>query len=148
MHNKQTKHMENLKTLNKWANAHSYYPIDILRILLGSFLFYKGVYFMSNLHALVDLYAPLQTYADGMIIVHYIASAHFVGGSLIVFGLLTRWAITAQLPILTGAILVNFLGDLDTVNLSLSILVIALCLFFLFFGSGKHSVDYYLKMQQ
>jgi putative oxidoreductase len=39
--------------------------------------------------------------------VHYIASAHFLGGILIVFGLLTRWAILAQLPILIGAVLIN-----------------------------------------
>ncbi len=140
--------MGKIKSLNKWANAHTYYPLDILRIALGAFLFYKGVYFMSNLETLLRLYEPFSSYADGMLTVHYIAPVHFVGGALIVFGLLTRWAIIAQLPILLGAILINFIGDLDAINLTLSITVILLCVFFLVYGSGKHSVDYYLKMQQ
>ncbi len=140
--------MGNIKTLNKWANAHTYYPLDILRVMLGAFLFYKGIYFMSNLQELLVLYEPFNSYADGMIMVHYIAPVHFVGGSLIAFGLLTRWAIIAQLPVLLGAILINFMGDLNAINLTLSMTVIALCIFFLFYGSGKHSVDYYLKMQQ
>ena len=50
--------METIKTLNKWANAHTYYPLDILRIFLGGFLFYKGIYFMSNLQELLALFEP------------------------------------------------------------------------------------------
>ena len=140
--------MEQIKTMNKWANAHTYYPLDLLRIVLGGFLFYKGIYFMNNLQELLALYQPFDSYADGMIMVHYIAPVHFVGGSLIAFGLLTRWAIIIQLPVLIGAVLVNFIGDLNTFNLILSISVVAICIFFLFYGSGKHSVDYYMKMQQ
>jgi uncharacterized membrane protein YphA (DoxX/SURF4 family) len=137
-----------IKSLNKWANAHSYYPLDLLRIALGIFIFYKGVYFMSNLHALIDLYEPIKSLAGEVILVHYIAPAHFVGGFLIVFGLLTRWAILAQLPILLGAVLINFVGVMNTTNLILSSSVLLVCIFFLFYGSGKHSVDKYLKMQQ
>ena len=140
--------MERIKTLNKWANAHTYYPLDILRIFFGGFLFYKGIYFMSNLQELLALFEPLNSYADGMITVHYIAPVHFVGGILIAFGLLTRWAIIAQLPILLGALIINFIGDLDAINLALSITVLVLCIFFILYGSGKHSVDYYMKMQQ
>lgn len=40
--------MGTIKTLNKWANAHTYYPLDILRIALGIFLFMKGVHFVSS----------------------------------------------------------------------------------------------------
>lgn len=140
--------MGKIKILNKWANAHTYYPLDILRIMLGVFLFYKGVFFMSNLQELLALYEPFSSLADGMLTVHYIAPVHFVGGSLIVFGLLTRWAIIAQLPVLLGAVLINFMGELNAINLTLSTVVILLCVFFLIYGSGKHSVDYYLKMQQ
>ncbi|WP_299363337.1 DoxX family protein [Winogradskyella sp.] len=137
-----------IKSLNKWANAHTYYPLDMLRIALGIFLFYKGVYFMSNLHLLIDLIAPIKSVVGDMMVVHYIAPAHFVGGFLIVFGLLTRWAIIAQLPILIGAVIINFVGEMQTGNLILSLSVLLICIFFLFYGSGKHSVDKYLKMQQ
>ncbi len=137
-----------IKSLNKWANAHTYYPLDLLRIALGIFLFYQGVYFMSNLRLLIDLYEPIESIAGNVLLVHYIAPAHFVGGFLIVFGLLTRWAILAQLPILIGAVSINFIGAMNTTNLILSSTVLLVCIFFLFYGSGKHSVDKYLKMQQ
>ncbi|WP_370000521.1 DoxX family protein [Winogradskyella sp.] len=137
-----------IKSLNKWANAHSYYPIDLLRIALGILLFYQGVYFMSNLPLLLELYEPIKPLIGDVWIVHYIAPAHFVGGFLIVFGLLTRWAIVAQLPILIGAVLINFIGEMDVKNFVLATSVLLVCIFFLFYGSGKHSVDKYLKMQQ
>ncbi len=137
-----------IKSLNKWANAHTYYPLDLLRIALGILLFYQGVYFMSNLSLLTDLYKPIESITGNVLLVHYIAPAHFVGGFLIVFGLLTRWAILAQLPILIGAVSINFVGEMNTTDFLLSSSVLLVCLFFLFYGSGKHSVDKYLKMQQ
>jgi uncharacterized membrane protein YphA (DoxX/SURF4 family) len=83
-----------------------------------------------------------------MFLVHYIATAHFLGGILIVFGLLTRWVIIAQLPILIGAIVVNFMGEMQSQNLFLSLLILIISLFFLIYGSGKHLDDYYFKMQE
>lgn len=140
--------MGTIKTLNKWANRHTYYPLDLLRVALGVFLFYKGVYFMSNLPVLLELYEPVKPVLGDMMLVHYIAPAHFVGGALIVFGLLTRWAIIAQLPVLLGAFVINFIGEMNTTNLIVSSTVLLVCIFFLFYGSGRHSVDKYLKMQK
>lgn len=140
--------MGRIKTLNKWANAHTYYPLDLVRIFLGVFLFYKGVDFMGNTGMLMDLLKPINSMVDGMVLVHYVAPAHFVGGVLIVFGLLTRWAIAAQIPILVVAVLINFLGVMNTSNLIISIAILVLCIFFLIYGSGKHSVDKYLKMEK
>ncbi len=137
-----------IKSLNKWANAHTYYPLDIIRFALGIFLFYKGIDFISNSEILLELIKPLKSFAGGMLTVHYVAPAHLVGGILIFFGLLTRWAIIAQLPILIGALLINFIGEMNTTNLLLSSVVLILCVFFLFYGSGKHSVDYNMKMEQ
>ncbi len=140
--------MGTIKTWNKWANAHTYYPLDILRVALGIFLFIKGINFMGNSQMLLELFQPIETYAGGMLAVHYVAPAHFVGGLLIAFGLLTRWAVIAQLPILIGAVIINFIGEMNTTNLILALVVLLVCIFFLFYGSGKHSVDYYMKMQQ
>ncbi len=140
--------MATIKSLNKWANAHTYYPLDLLRLALGVFLFIKGVDFMSNQVQMAEVIKPFQDMPGGMLILHYVAPAHFVGGFLIVVGLLTRWAVLAQLPILIGAVLVNFLGEMNTTNLILALITLAVCLFFLFYGSGKHSMDYYLKMQK
>jgi uncharacterized membrane protein YphA (DoxX/SURF4 family) len=140
--------MGKIKSLNKWANAHTYFPVDLVRIALGVILFLKGVTFITNLQYLQDLISPFDKFGGGMILLHYIASAHILGGILIVFGLLTRWAIIAQLPILIGAVIINFMGEMHSQNLFLSLLTLAICIFFLIYGSGKHSADYYFKMQE
>ena len=137
-----------VKSLNKWANAHSYYPIDLIRVTLGVFLFMKGVDFMSNIQQMVAVLQPFQDIPGGMMIIHYLVPAHFVGGFLISIGLLTRWAVMAQLPILFGAIWVNFLDVMNMNNLILATVTLLVCIFFLFYGSGKKSADFYLKMQQ
>ena len=140
--------MGRIKTWNKWANAHSYYPIDILRICLGGFLFYKGIDFMGNSEMLMELIKPIHSLVGGMVTVHYVAPAHFIGGLLIAFGLLTRWAVIAQLPILIGAVVINFVGEMNVTNLVIATIVLLACIFFFFYGSGRRSVDKYLKMQQ
>lgn len=140
--------MDTIKTLNKWANSHTYLPLDLVRVALGIFLFIKGIHFMSDTAMLMSLFKPLQNMAGGMIIVHYVAPAHFIGGVLIAFGLLTRWTIIAQIPILIGAILINFVGEMNMDNLILAIITLLICSFFLLYGSGKHSLDYYFKMQK
>jgi putative oxidoreductase len=139
--------MMTVKSLNKWANAHTYYPLDLLRIALGVFFFLKGVQFISQTHMLTSLIDPLKGYGGVMLLLHYIAPVHLVGGLLIAVGLITRWALIAQIPILIGAILINFLGPLVWGNLILAVVVLAVTGFFIYYGSGKHSLDYYFKMQ-
>lgn len=140
--------MGTIKTLNKWANGHSYLPLDLIRISLGVFLFIKGINFMGDSVMLMQLFKPMENLAGGMVIIHYVAPAHFLGGMLIAFGLLTRWAIIAQIPILIGAIAINFVGEMNNYNLMLASITFIICVFFLLYGSGKHSLDYYFKMQQ
>jgi putative oxidoreductase len=140
--------MNSVKELNKWANTHTYLPIDLLRVALGIFLFMKGIFFITNIQYLADLISPIDKIGGGMFLIHYIAPAHMVGGIMIVFGLLTRWAIIAQLPILVAAVIINFMGEMHSQNLLLALITLAICVFFLFYGSGKHSADYYFKMQK
>jgi len=140
--------METIKTLNKWANAHTYLPIDLIRIALGVFLFIKALNFMSNTEMLMSLFKPIENMTGGMLIIHFVAPAHFIGSILIATGLLTRWAILVQLPILIGAILINFVGEMNSNNLIIALITFLTCAFFLLYGSGKNSLDYYFKMQQ
>lgn len=140
--------MGTIKYLNKWANAHTYYPLDLLRIALGVFLIIKGFNFMGSTMELLELIKPMQSVVGEMMAIHYVVPAHFIGGLLITFGLLTRWAVTAQIPILIGAVIINFAGQMSTGNLTIAIIALLLCIFFAFYGSGKHSVDKYLKMHQ
>ena len=140
--------MGTIKILNKWANAHTYLPIDLIRIALGVFLFIKSISFMGNTEMLMSLFKPIENMTGGMIIIHFVAPAHFIGSILIATGLLTRWAILVQLPILIGAILINFVGEMNSINLLIALITLLTCVFFLLYGSGKNSLDYYFKMQQ
>lgn len=140
--------MATIKSLNKWANRHSYYYVDALRVALGIFLFSKALSFMTHSEALINVIGPLQNLSGGVLFLHYMVPAHIVGGLLITFGLLTRWAVVAQLPLLFGALIVNCIGEINTLELLEASIAFLLCLFFLYFGSGKNSADYYLKMQQ
>lgn len=140
--------MGTLKHLNKWANSHTYYPLDMIRIGLGAFIFYKGLYFMNNSLILAELIEPLRNYVGEIILLHYVVPAHLIGGILIIFGLLTRWSLIAQVPVLIGAVLINILGTMNLLNLVTASIVLLLSVFFIVYGSGKHSADYYFKMEQ
>ncbi|WP_333600986.1 DoxX family protein [Flavobacterium sp.] len=137
-----------VKGLNKWANAHTNYWLDGLRIALGVFFIYKGAHFITNNRDFEDLISPVSNFMGGMLTFHYIAAAHIMGGIMIIFGLLTRWAIIAQLPILLGAILINFFGEMHVGNLVLATVIFGISLFYSFYGGGKHSADYYFKMEK
>jgi putative oxidoreductase len=140
--------MERVKHLNKWANAHTNFALDAARILLGIFLFLKGTSFVTGNTQISDELDTVSNFTGGMFIFHYVAAAHIMGGIMIAFGLLTRWAIWAQLPILFGAVIVSMIVNSGFVNVLSAILALIACLFFLVYGSGKHSADYYFKMQQ
>ena len=140
--------MDRVKSLNKWANSHTSYPVDLLRIALGIFLFMKGTSFITNSQQLNDVFSTLSNFTGGMFAFHYVAAAHIVGGIMIVFGLLTRWAIWAQLPILVGAVAINFIGEMHVADMIAAFLTLLLCIFFLVYGGGKHSADYYFKLQK
>ena len=137
-----------VKGLNKWANVHSNLGFNALRIILGIFLIYKGGHFITNSGEFEDAIAPISNFMGGMFTFHYVAAAHIMGGIMILFGLLTRWAIIAQLPIFLGAVLVGFMGEMHTGNLILAIITLGVSLFFLLVGSGKYSADYYFKLHK
>ena len=141
--------MKLIKRLNKWDNSHAYYPIDILRVVLGLFLIYKGIYFFKNSSFLSLLLNDFDFggFSSIMLSVHYIGLFHFVGGIMIVFGLLTRLALIVQFPIFIGAVVINFFGTMYVQNLTEASIVLFVSLFFLVYGSGKHSADYDLKME-
>lgn len=134
--------------LNRWANAHTNFAFDAMRVALGGFLFYKGAFFFSadNSAETYRMLAALPGPASNMIIIHIVAMAHICGAICIALGLLTRLACAIQLPILITAVIVNCLGAVNELGLLQSGICLALCVFFLFYGSGKNSVDYSLKM--
>lgn len=140
--------MTTIRELNKWANAHTNFAIDTLRVLFGVFLFLKGVSFITGKEYLSELLSTLVGFGSEMLLIHYIALAHMVGGVMIIIGFLTRWSIWVQLPIIICAFAINFIGDFNMQNFIQSAIALILCFAFLLYGSGKHSADYYFQMEK
>ncbi|WP_430400573.1 DoxX family protein [Flavobacterium sp.] len=140
--------MTTIRELNKWANAHTNFAVDTLRVIFGVFLFLKGVSFITEKQYLNEILSNFVGFGSEMLLIHYIALAHIVGGVMIVIGFLTRWSIWVQLPIIICAFIINFIGDFNTQNLIQSSIALILCFSFLLYGSGKHSADYYFQMEK
>ena len=137
--------MKTVVQLNKWANAHTSIAIDVLRIVTGLFLIFKGLQFSFQTNYLSDIVRS-SGLGTGLILEHYIAMAHIAGGFLVAMGLITRWALIVQLPIFVGAVLINFIGVMNTGELLQASAMLISSTFFILYGSGKHSADYSLKM--
>ncbi|MEB2774856.1 DoxX family protein [Algoriphagus sp. D3-2-R+10] len=142
--------MEAISKIETWADRHHPKWIDFLRILLGLFILYKGILFISNTSALMELMNNKDLQFFNLGLAHYVAFSHLVGGFLIAMGLVTRFAILFQIPILLVAVFfVNidsgFLSVSNNLEFELSLLVLILLFVFLIYGSGKFSLDNYMK---
>src|ERR1700752_4741117 len=130
--------MKAVLELNKWANAHTNIGVDALRVLLGAFLFYKGIFLLSNPDESLKVLGSLPGLGGANLLqLHYIAvTVHVFGGIFIAIGLLTRPAIVVQLPMVAAALFVNFTVGMMELNLLQASLTFIACVCFLFFGSG------------
>ena len=99
--------MTTIRELNKWANAHTNFAVDTLRVIFGIFLFLKGVSFITEKQYLNEILSNFVGFGSEMLLIHYIALAHIVGGVMIVIGFLTRWSIWVQLPIIICAFIIT-----------------------------------------
>ncbi len=136
--------MNYVHRIESWAESHQAKWLALLRVTLGLIIFFKGLFFVMNTAELQTMIANSASDLYAVLLVHLVASAHLVGGVLITLGLITRVAVLFQIPILMGAIIfVNSSKGFYSMGseLGLSILVLALLLFFLVFGSGRYSVD-------
>lgn len=142
--------MEAIHKIEHWADTHHPKWMDFIRVVLGLFILYKGILFISNTDALMNLMREADIGFFHMALAHYVAFAHLVGGLLIALGLLTRLAVIVQIPILLVAVfLVNidqgFLSASNNLEFESSLIVLVLLFVFLIFGSGKFSVDEYMR---
>lgn len=138
--------METILKLNRWANSHTNIFTDMLRVLFGAFIFYKGIYFLEDTKYLYDLFRNVSGEGTYFLLVHYVALAHICGGLFIMMGLITRYCALVQLPILIGAVLINFVGAMNASNLLQASIGLICCIFFMIYGSGRHSVDHSLRL--
>jgi putative oxidoreductase len=136
--------MNIVQRMEYWGDHHHPKWIDIFRIGLGLFLCYKGIDFLANMSTIPGLLSNKMSFGSFniMLLVSFIAFAHLLGGFLLVLGLLTRFACILQIPILICAIVLNnSSGDVfkPFSELTLSILVLLLLIYFLIVGNGPWS---------
>lgn len=136
---------DTIKKLNKIGNSFGWFEVNVVRVLLGVFIFYKGVMFLGHTELLLEILRPLDNGLTEFFLVHYVAMGHIAGGILITLGMLTRIACLVQVPILIGAVVANSLMH-NYSELLISSLVLIFLLFFVVIGSGKYALDKKYKM--
>jgi uncharacterized membrane protein YphA (DoxX/SURF4 family) len=145
--------MDLLHRIELWGDRHHPKWMDIIRIALGIFLCIKGVQFPQQMSMLLSKMPNNLSGNDFLIVLlgHYVLFGHLMGGILLMLGVLTRFACLIQIPILLGAIIfINSSRDLwrPYSELYLSILVLALLLYFLIVGNGSWSVARYFTEEK
>lgn len=141
--------MGTLQQIHNWSLVHHPRWLVVIRVALGLLLIYKGISFMFNsIHAHQLLYNTVfSSSADAIII--GITWAHLLGGFLIIIGLLTRWAVLLQMPILLAAIIImaNQHGIFASgTELPFTVIIFVLLVFFLVEGGGPLSLDNYFRL--
>ncbi|MCY1526780.1 hypothetical protein D9M68_618200 [compost metagenome] len=147
--------MNMIQKVEHWGDAHHSKWLDVIRILLGLIIFSKGIALISDTAQQQEILFNKSIFGFSEMMaslaIHIIAFAHLVGGLLITMGLLTRFAVVIQIPILICAILfVNIANGFSALNseLWLSIIVLSLLILFWIIGSGPFSIDQQIKRKK
>ena len=138
--------MNYIQRMEHWGDTHHPQWMDFVRTALGIFLLVKGIEFSNNMNTLMARMTDLP-FGNFMMVVlaHYVLFAHIIGGGLLILGFLTRLACAAQIPILLVALFLNIFNQFS--ELSLSLLVLALLIYFLIIGSGRWSLDWNINKE-
>lgn len=136
-----------LQRFEQWGDSHHPKWLDIIRILLGVFLFYKGIDFLQNLPSVKGELHSKTSFGEYTILLlgHYVVFAHIIGGILLTVGLFTRFACLIQIPILLGAIIFINSGNSAVKpysELFLSVIVLLLLFYFLIVGNGPWALKF------
>jgi uncharacterized membrane protein YphA (DoxX/SURF4 family) len=160
--------MDLTQKIGNWTESHHPAWLDVIRMALGAFLFFKGVVFLNDIWALQGLLQNVNIDWNSLQLAYIIAFVHLIGGFLIAIGLFTRLAIIFQIPILIGAVFFIWPGfDAQNINQMvpggvmfvwsgsdtsaitaewwISLITLILLVVFLIFDSGPWSVDRYVR---
>ncbi|RFS19540.1 DoxX family protein [Chitinophaga silvatica] len=141
--------MNTLQRIEHWGDTHHPNWLSAIRILLGIFLMAVGIKFVMDRNALIAVINQNPGLAAlSVMLGHYVVFAHCVGGLFIAMGLFTRLAALLNIPVLIGAVFfvhspTGLFSEYQL--LGLSILVLALLILFVIEGSGRISVDEYMR---
>ncbi|RNI28079.1 DoxX family protein [Rufibacter immobilis] len=140
-----------VQQVDQWQHEHHPALYDAGRMVLGLFIFYKGLTFIADTSGLAQIIQNSQFQFVALGLAHYVAFAHLVGGLLIALGLITRLAIAFQIPVLVGAVFFFNPGQgffsVDP-QFALSLVTLLALIFFFVGGSGYYSVDHKFKMNE
>lgn len=133
--------------ITRWTDAHHPAWLDLLRVLLGIALFVKGLSFILDRELVAGILARYNWEFIPVLILHYVLIFQMAHSILIMVGLITRFAVLMQIPIILGALLV--IGSEEFTPYSSDIWLLAILIFllvvFFIYGPGRYSVDAYLK---
>jgi len=137
--------MNLLQRVEFWGDRHHPRWMDIVRIALGGFLFYKAVDFLYNMSDLVNLMSSQSSFGSFTYVLagHYVVFAHLLGGIFLIFGVLTRFACIIQIPVMLGALF--FVRSNEDMlrpysQMGITIVVLLLLIYFLIAGNGPWSI--------
>lgn len=139
--------MKILPKFERYCDIHCPFVLDLMRVMVGIVLFYKGILFVQDGDALNQIIANSRIGGMAFILEHHVAFTLLVGGILIAIGLLTRIAILFQFPVFIGVIInqhVNY--GLYSVYSEVTFAIIITLVLILFFviGPGPFSADHYV----
>jgi putative oxidoreductase len=143
-----------MNTINKittWGDSHHFAWLDLFRIALGAFLIFKGVEFGRDPHEIKALVNTDNSSLFAFFFVQIIPMIHIAGGVMIALGIMTRWAVLFQLPVLLGAIILSLGADRPMEiysQLAISVTAFLFLVAFLIYGSGPFSVDAFFKKNE
>lgn len=130
--------------ITAWADARRDLALDLIRIYLGIGLFARGIVFLNDSGAVVELAGADGSELSSVALAHYVGLAHLGGGLLLAVGMITRVAALLQIPVLFGAtFFVHFPESFFATNQSFafSALVLALLCVYAVWGGGRWSLD-------
>ena len=138
-----------LKTwLARW-DRNRVLAIDIIRVLVGTLLFFQGLHFLGNRQSLMSLLGASGFDYGAGLAAHYVVFAHIVFGATLAIGFATRFSALVQLPALFGAIAFVHARTREafttSTTLGLVLLIAAVTVLIVLMGPGKLSLDHYLK---
>jgi putative oxidoreductase len=140
--------MKWLKKFQKYSDEHQPFVFDLMRIVLGIAIFYKGLLFVQDGDALNLIIERSRIGGFAFILEHHVAFTLLVGGILIALGLITRIAVLFQFPVFLGVILNQHAQyGLYSVysELGFALIVMLVLIVFLVLGSGTFSVDHAMR---
>jgi len=145
--------MDLFNRIERWGDTHHPKWVDYVRIALGVFLCIKGLQFPG--HASEVMQSMPNFLSSGYyflsMLQYYILFAHLLGGIFLIAGVFVRFACLIQIPILIGAIIfintsINSWSPFS--ELSISIIVLLLLIYFLIVGNGNLSLAKYLREEK